>query len=124
MLDMIGHTPIVKLKTLSEATGCEIYAKMENQNPGRSVKDRTALHIIQDAVDKGLLKKGWNLYESTVGSTGISLGFVSNVFGINTKIYLRDDLGTEKVKETKNQTKKDSGYLLRPLNLLKNHQKL
>lgn len=71
---------------------------MENQNPGRSVKDRAALHIIEDAMDAGELSSGDNLYESTSGSTGISLGLVCNVKGINTRIYLNNDLAKEKVQ--------------------------
>lgn len=70
---------------------------MENQNPGRSVKDRAALHIIDDAMCEGQLKSGDNLYESTSGSTGISLGLVCNVKGVSTRIYLNDDLAQEKV---------------------------
>lgn len=70
---------------------------MENQNPGRSVKDRAALHIVEDAIQAGELKTGDNLYESTSGSTGISLGLMCNVKGINSRIYLNNDLAEEKV---------------------------
>ena len=70
---------------------------MENQNPGRSVKDRAALHIVVEAMKLGKLKPGDNLYESTSGSTGISLGLMCNIKGINSKIYLNNDLAEEKV---------------------------
>ena len=95
--ELIGKTPILKLQSLSSLTGCDIYVKMENQNPGRSVKDRAALHIVEDAIRKGHLQEGGNLYESTSGSTGISLGLICNIHKINCRIYLNDDLAQEKV---------------------------
>ncbi len=58
VLDAIGHTPLIKLRQASEATGCAIYGKAEFMNPGGSVKDRAALAIIRDAIDKGELKPG------------------------------------------------------------------
>lgn len=90
--ELIGKTPILKLESLSRLTGCDIYAKLENQNPGRSVKDRAALHIVEDAIKDGLLEEGGNLYESTSGSTGISLGLICNIHRINCRIFLNDDL--------------------------------
>ena len=57
-IDSIGHTPLIKLRAASEATGCNIYGKAEFLNPGGSVKDRAALAIIEDAEKRGLLKPG------------------------------------------------------------------
>lgn len=71
---------------------------MENQNPGRSIKDRAAKHIIESALRSGKLKKGGTLYESTSGSTGISLALFCNYLGIRTKIFLNDDLAEEKYR--------------------------
>ena len=88
---------MLKLESLSKLTGCDIYVKMENQNPGRSVKDRAALHIVEDALDSGELQEGGTLYESTSGSTGISLGIMCGIHGIKCRIYLNDDLAQEKV---------------------------
>ena len=69
----IGQTPLIKIKSLSEATGCEIFGKAEFLNPGGSVKDRTALGIIEQAENDGLLKKGSLIVEGTAGNTGIGL---------------------------------------------------
>ena len=57
-VDAIGHTPLIRINSLSQATGCEILGKAEFLNPGGSVKDRAALYIIQDAETRGLLKPG------------------------------------------------------------------
>ena len=78
------------------ALSYSLQVKMENQNPGRSVKDRAAKHIIEDAMKTNKLKKGGRLYESTSGSTGISLGLMCNLLGIKTEIFLNDDLAKEK----------------------------
>ena len=56
--DLVGDTPLIRLKGPSEETGCEIFGKAEFLNPGQSIKDRAALYIIKDAEKKGLLKKG------------------------------------------------------------------
>jgi Cysteine synthase len=58
--DLVGDTPLIRLKGPSEETGCEIFGKAEFFNPGQSIKDRAALHIIKDAERNGLLKKGRN----------------------------------------------------------------
>src|SRR5579859_3247575 len=65
VLDLIGNTPLVWLKTASEATGCEILGKAEFLNPGQSVKDRAALYIIRDAERRGLLQPGGRIVEGT-----------------------------------------------------------
>ena len=72
----IGNTPLIRLKKPSELTGCDIYGKAEFMNPGQSVKDRAALFIIQDAVEKGLLQPGGTIVEGTAGNTGIGLALV------------------------------------------------
>jgi cysteine synthase len=80
----IGNTPLIKIKSLSEATGCEILAKAEFLNgAGNSPKDRVALSIIQMAEEKGLMipHSGDTIYEGTVGSTGISLAAICRARG-------------------------------------------
>ncbi|WP_299967225.1 cysteine synthase A [uncultured Roseobacter sp.] len=94
----IGNTPLIRLKQASEATGCEILGKAEFMNPGQSVKDRAALFIIRDAVEKGLLKPGGTIVEGTAGNTGIGLALVGASMGFKTVIV---------IPETQSQEKKD-----------------
>lgn len=84
----IGNTPLIRLKTLSEETGCEILGKAEFQNPGGSVKDRAALYVVQDAEKRGLLKPGGTVVEGTAGNTGIGLAHVCRSKGYNLVIYM------------------------------------
>ena len=72
----VGETPLVKLRRVSEETGCTILGKAEFLNPGQSVKDRAALYIIKDAIARGQLKKGGLIVEGTAGNTGIGLAVV------------------------------------------------
>jgi cysteine synthase A len=97
-VDLVGNTPLVRLKRVSEATGCEILGKCEFLNPGGSVKDRAALAIIADAEEKGLLRPGGVIVEGTAGNTGIGLALVGNVRGYRTVIVM---------PETQSQEKKD-----------------
>ena len=94
----IGNTPLIRLKNPSELTGCDIYGKAEFMNPGQSVKDRAALFIIQDAVEKGLLQPGGTIVEGTAGNTGIGLALVGASMGFKTVIV---------IPETQSQEKKD-----------------
>lgn len=75
MQSLIGNTPIVKLKTISQEIDSEIYAKLELFNPSGSVKDRTGKYMIEDAEQKGLLKKGFTIVEATAGNTGLGIAF-------------------------------------------------
>ncbi|KAK3719051.1 Cysteine synthase 2 [Vermiconidia calcicola] len=96
---LIGDTPLIKLKSLSEATGCEIFAKTEFLNgAGNSPKDRVALSMIDYAEEEGLLKpdRGDTVYEGTVGSTGISLAAVCRARGYKAHICMPDDVAMEK----------------------------
>ncbi len=96
VLDAIGHTPLIKLKAASEATGCDIYGKAEFMNPGGSVKDRAALAIVQDAVETGALKPGGTIVEGTAGNTGIGLALVANALGFRTVIVIPNTQSEEK----------------------------
>jgi cysteine synthase len=97
-VDLVGNTPLVRLKRVSEATGCEILGKCEFLNPGGSVKDRAALAIVADAEERGLLRPGGVIVEGTAGNTGIGLALVGNVRGYRTVIVM---------PETQSQEKKD-----------------
>ena len=88
VIDAIGNTPLIKLKYPSEITGCEIYGKAEFMNPGGSVKDRTALGIILDAEEKGLLEPNGQIIESSFGNTAIGLALVANARGYKLKIVI------------------------------------
>jgi cysteine synthase A len=95
--DLIGNTPLVRLKRVSEMTGCEILGKCEFLNPGGSVKDRAALAIIADAEEKGLLGPGGVIVEGTAGNTGIGLALVGNVRGYRTVIVMPETQSQEKI---------------------------
>ena len=96
VLDAIGHTPLIKLRKASEATGCAIYGKAEFMNPGGSVKDRAALAIVQDAIQSGALRPGGTIVEGTAGNTGIGLALVANAMGFHTVIVIPDTQSDEK----------------------------
>ena len=92
----IGNTPLFRLNALSDATGCEILGKAEFLNPGQSVKDRAALFIIRDAVDRGLLRAGGTIVEGTAGNTGIGLALVGASMGFKTVIVIPETQSREK----------------------------
>jgi cysteine synthase A len=96
--DLIGETPLIKLRKASEETGCSILAKCEFLNPGQSVKDRAALYIIRDAEKKGTLRPGGLIVEGTAGNTGIGLALVGKALGYGSVIVM---------PETQSQEKKD-----------------
>ncbi len=95
-IDLVGNTPLVRLRQASELTGCDIYGKAEFLNPGGSVKDRTALGIIRDAQKQGKLRPGSTIVEGTAGNTGIGLSLVANVLGYKTVIVMPDTQSQEK----------------------------
>ena len=96
-LSLIGHTPLVRLKGPSEATGCDIFGKCEFANPGSSEKDRAALFIVEDAEARGALKPGGTIVEGTAGNTGIGLALVANAKGYRTIIVMPDTQSKEKM---------------------------
>jgi cysteine synthase A len=99
----IGNTPLIRLRRASEQTGCEILGKAEFLNPGQSVKDRAALFIIRDALERHALRPGGMIVEGTAGNTGIGLAMVANALGFRTLIV---------IPETQSQEKKDALALL------------
>jgi cysteine synthase A len=103
VIDVIGNTPLIRLKRASELTGCTILGKAEFMNPGQSVKDRAGLFIIRDAEKKGLLRPGGLIVEGTAGNTGIGLTLVAKALGYRTAIV---------IPQTQSQEKKDALKLL------------
>jgi cysteine synthase len=93
----IGHTPLIRLNSFSDQTGCEILGKAEFLNPGGSVKDRAALYIIKDAEQKGLLKPGGTVVEGTAGNTGIGLAHICNAKGYKCLIIIPNTQSQEKM---------------------------
>ncbi|HEX5507059.1 MAG TPA: cysteine synthase A, partial [Pseudolabrys sp.] len=98
IVEAIGHTPLIKLKAASEATGCTILGKAEFMNPGGSVKDRAGRQMILEAEKRGELRPGGLVVEATAGNTGIGLALVANARGYRTIIV---------IPETQSQEKKD-----------------
>lgn len=98
LADAVGNTPLIKLRRVSEETGCTILGKAEFLNPGQSVKDRAALFIIRDALERGVLQPGGTIVEGTAGNTGIGLALVGASMGFKTVIV---------IPETQSQEKKD-----------------
>jgi cysteine synthase len=94
----VGHTPLIRLESLSEATGCTILGKAEMLNPGGSVKDRAALGMVLDAEARGALSKGGLIVEGTAGNTGIGLCHVANARGYRCLIVMPDNVAPEKAE--------------------------
>ena len=90
--NLVGNTPLIKLKKASEITGCNILAKAEYLNPGQSIKDRAALYMIKNAKENKKL-----IVEGTGGNTGIGLTVIGNALGYKTKIVMPDNQSIEKI---------------------------
>jgi len=96
VVEAIGSTPLIRLRRASELTGCEIYGKAEFLNPGQSVKDRPARHMILEAEKRGEIKPGGLIVEGTAGNTGIGLALVGQARGYRTLIVIPDTQSQEK----------------------------
>ena len=103
VLAAIGNTPLIRLRRVSEETGCEILGKAEFMNPGASVKDRAAKAIIEDALRRGAIERGGTVVDGTAGNTGIGLTMVGNALGLKTVIV---------IPETQTDEKKDALRML------------
>lgn len=101
VLALIGHTPLVKLTHLSKGLRPLVLAKMENLNPGFSVKDRIGVSMIEDAERKGILKPGGTIVEATSGNTGIGLALVAAVRGYRCIFVMTDKASVEKSRYLK-----------------------
>jgi cysteine synthase A len=97
-VDAVGNTPLIRLRGLSEETGCEILAKAEFLNPGGSVKDRAAKYIVLDAEARGVLRPGGTVVEGTAGNTGIGIAHVCNARGYRCVIVMPDNQSPEKYR--------------------------
>jgi cysteine synthase A len=95
--DSVGNTPLIKIESLSEATGCTILGKAEFLNLGGSVKDRAALFMVLEAEKSGTLKAGGTIVEGTAGNTGIGLALVANARGYRSVIVMPSNQSQEKI---------------------------
>jgi cysteine synthase A len=94
---LIGNTPLLHLKQVSQETGCTILGKAEFMNPGGSVKDRTALGIIRAAEEAGDLEPGGRIVEGTAGNTGIGLTLLANAMGYTSTVVMPATQSKEKI---------------------------
>ncbi|MBC8523759.1 pyridoxal-phosphate dependent enzyme [PVC group bacterium] len=96
VLDLIGNTPLLKVHTMDTGT-CELFIKMESQNPGQSIKDRIAITMIEKAENEGFLKKGVRIIEATAGNTGIALALVASQKGYEITVVVPDKMSEAKI---------------------------
>jgi len=97
VLDLIGRTPMVRISNGSGPGGPLILLKLESLNPGGSVKDRMAFHILKKAMDEGILKKGDTVIDNTSGNTGVAMAMVASILGLKAKITTPEKTSKEKV---------------------------
>ena len=97
ILELVGETPLIKLQKITKALKGSFFAKVEAFNPGLSSKDRIALHILNDAEKKGILKKGATIVETTSGNTGYSLAMISLVKGYKCILAVSDKSSQDKI---------------------------
>lgn len=97
ILDLVGNTPLVQLKNVIVNSNVTIYAKLEGNNPGGSVKDRAAYGMIKGAIDRGELKPGIKLIEATSGNTGIALAMIASLYGVEIELVMPEDATRERV---------------------------
>ena len=88
ILDLVGNTPMVELRKLNPNPGVQIFAKLEGDNPGGSVKDRPALNMIRSALERGEIKPGSKLIEATSGNTGIALAMIARLFDLEIELVM------------------------------------
>jgi len=98
ILDSIGNTPIVELNNINSNAKVKLYAKLEGNNPGGSVKDRIALYMIKDAEERGALKQYHTILEPTSGNTGIGLAMVGAAKGYKVKLVMPECVSLERRK--------------------------
>ena len=88
IIDLIGNTPMAEIKRLNTNPNVRIFAKLEGNNPGGSVKDRAALNMIRSARERGEIKPGTKLIEATSGNTGIALAMIASLYGIEIELVM------------------------------------
>ncbi|MGK0414896.1 MAG: cystathionine beta-synthase, partial [Polaribacter sp.] len=97
ILELVGETPLVQLHTITKDLKGSYFAKLESFNPGNSQKDRIALHIVENAEEKGILRKGATIVETTSGNTGYSLAMISLVKGYKCILAISDKSSQDKI---------------------------
>ncbi|MBW4891497.1 cysteine synthase CysM [Mucilaginibacter sp. HMF5004] len=88
IIDLVGNTPLAELKNINPNPNVKIYAKLEGNNPGGSVKDRPALNMIRSAIERGDIKPGTKLIEATSGNTGIALAMMASLYHIDIELVM------------------------------------
>jgi len=88
IIDLVGNTPLVEITRLNPNPKVKIYAKLEGNNPGGSVKDRAALNMIRSALERGDINKNTSLIEATSGNTGIALAMIASLYGIEIELVM------------------------------------
>lgn len=97
VLDLIGSTPLAEIKNLNPNPDVRIYAKLEGNNPGGSVKDRPALNMIRGAMKRGDIKAGTKLVEATSGNTGIALAMIAKLYNLEIELVMPNNSTRERV---------------------------
>lgn len=97
LFELIGNTPLVELEHIPARPEVKIYCKLEGQNPGGSVKDRAAYHMIKEALRRGDIKRGARLVEATSGNTGIALAMMAQLLGVRLTLIMPDNSTRERV---------------------------
>ena len=97
ILDTIGNTPMVELTRMNKNRSVKVYAKLEGNNPGGSVKDRPALNMIRSAMERGDIKKGTKLIEATSGNTGIAMALIAGLFNLDIELVMPETSTRERV---------------------------
>lgn len=97
ILDTVGNTPMVEIQKMNTSPGVKIYAKLEGNNPGGSVKDRPALNMIRSALERGDINKQTKLIEATSGNTGIAMALMAKLFGLDIELAMPSTSTRERV---------------------------
>jgi S-sulfo-L-cysteine synthase (O-acetyl-L-serine-dependent) len=97
ILDTVGNTPLVELQKINPNKNVKIFAKLEGNNPGGSVKDRPALSMIKSALERGQINKTSKLIEATSGNTGIALALIAGLYGIEIELVMPSSSTRERV---------------------------
>lgn len=97
ILDTVGNTPLVQLQKIHTNSAVKIFAKLEGNNPGGSVKDRPALNMIRSALERGDINKNSKLIEATSGNTGIAMALMASLYGIEIELVMPSSSTRERV---------------------------
>lgn len=98
IIDLVGNTPLAEIQKLNTNPKVKIYAKLEGNNPGGSVKDRAALNMIKSAVERGDIKPGMKLIEATSGNTGIALAMIARLFDLEIELIMPSNSTKERTQ--------------------------